>query len=192
MLSIYGLVCKKWTFESRENTVVSAAILTKSMTLWTWPVWHVWRKYLSRHDPILLCSLLVKSGPTWPRLQELNFEAKEKRYCCCINAKRTIIGSLQMYITFTHFLRFLRSPSRGGDVTVYFWHKPTELALPPPLFFYSVLVSVSVFMTLSTVFRSINPPYNSPFSHTVLPVLSVPHWSFQLHVSLWKSPSALI
>ena len=43
-------------------------------------------------------------------------------------------------------------------------HKPTELAHS----FYSVLVSVSVFMALSTVFHSMNSPYNSPLSHTVL------------------------
>ena len=44
-------------------------------------------------------------------------------------------------------------------------------SLPTP--FYSVLVSISVFMALSTVFRSINSPDNSPFSHSVLPVLSL-------------------
>ena len=37
------------------------------------------------------------------------------------------------------------------------WHKPIELA---HFFFYSVLVSISVFMALSTVFHSIHPPYN--------------------------------
>ena len=59
--------------------------------------------------------------------------------------------------------------------------------------FYSVLVSVSVFMALSTVFHSINSPDNSPFSPSVLPVLSLPYWSCQqLYISLWKSPSALI
>ena len=57
---------------------------------------------------------------------------------------------------------------------------------------YSVLASISVFMALSTVFHSINPPDNSPFSHSVLPVLFLPYWSFQLYVSSWKSPSALI
>ena len=41
--------------------------------------------------------------------------------------------------------------------------KPTELAHS----FYSVLVSVSVFMTLSTAFHSVNSPYNSPFSHPI-------------------------
>ena len=38
--------------------------------------------------------------------------------------------------------------------------------LPTP--FDSVLVSVSVFMALSTVFDSVNSPDNSPFSHSVL------------------------
>ena len=47
-------------------------------------------------------------------------------------------------------------------------------SLPTP--FYSVLVSISVFMALSTVFHSINSPNNSPFSHTVPLVLSLPHW----------------
>ena len=72
------------------------------------------------------------------------------------------------------------SPSRGGDVTVYVGHKPTELDTP----FYSVSVSVSVFMALSTVFHSINSPNNSPFSHSVLVVLALPYWSFQLYISL--------
>ena len=33
---------------------------------------------------------------------------------------------------------------------------------------------------------------HSPRSHSVLPVLFLPHWSIQLFNSLWKSPSALI
>ena len=57
-----------------------------------------------------------------------------------------------------------------------------ELSLPTP--FYSVLVSISVFIALSTVFHSINSPDNSPFSHSVLPVISLPYFSFQLNVSL--------
>ena len=44
--------------------------------------------------------------------------------------------------------------------------------------FKSVLVSISVFMALSTVFHSINSPDNSPFSHSVLLVLCLPYWSF--------------
>ena len=67
-------------------------------------------------------------------------------------------------------------------------HKPTELAHP----FHSVLVSVYVFMTLSTVFHFMHSPDHSPLSHSVFPVLILPYWSFQLYISLRKSPSALI
>ena len=72
------------------------------------------------------------------------------------------------------------SPSRGGDVTFYAF----DVNLPTP--FNSVLVSISVFMDLSTVFHSINSPDSFPFSHSVLPVLSLSYWSFQLHVSFMK------
>ena len=80
------------------------------------------------------------------------------------------------------------SPSRSGDVTI-FVKDINQPSLPTP-FFYSVLVSISLFMALSTVFHSIKSPDNSPFSHFALPVLSLPHWSFLLYVFLWKSPSA--
>ena len=60
------------------------------------------------------------------------------------------------------------SPSRGGDVTVYV-KDINQPSLPTP--FYSVLVSTSVFMALSTVLHFINSPDNSLFSHSVLPVL---------------------
>ena len=73
------------------------------------------------------------------------------------------------------------SPSRGGDVAVYAFDI-NQPSLPTP--FYSVLVSVSVFMAHSNVFHSINSPDYSPFSHSVLPVLSLPSWYFQLHMSL--------
>ena len=73
------------------------------------------------------------------------------------------------------------SPSRGGDVAVYVFNI-NQPSLPTP--FYSVLVSVSVFMALSTVFYSMNSADNSPFSHSVLPVSFLPYWSFQLYISL--------
>ena len=47
------------------------------------------------------------------------------------------------------------SPSHGGDIALYLLDI-NKLSLPTP--FYSVLVSVSVFIALSTVFRSIIPP----------------------------------
>ena len=47
--------------------------------------------------------------------------------------------------------------------------------------FYSVLVSISVVMAFLIVFHSINSRGNSPLSHSVLPVLILPHWSLQLY-----------
>ena len=73
------------------------------------------------------------------------------------------------------------SPSRGGYVTVYVFDI-NQPSLPTP--FYSVLVSISVFMVLSNVFHSINSPDNSPLSHSVLPVFFLPYRSFQLYISL--------
>ena len=59
-------------------------------------------------------------------------------------------------------------------------------SLPTP--FYSVFVSISVFMALSTVLYSIDSPNNSPFSHSVLVVLALPYWPFSLyHTSLYES-----
>ena len=65
-----------------------------------------------------------------------------------------------------------------------------QLSLPTP--FYSDLVSISVFMALSTVFHSINSPDNSLFSHSVLPVLFLLYRSFQMFISLRKSSSTLM
>ena len=72
------------------------------------------------------------------------------------------------------------SSSRGEDVTVYVFDM-NQPSLPTPL--YSVLESISVFMALSAVFHSINFPDDSQLSHTVLPILFLPCWSFQLCVS---------
>ena len=62
------------------------------------------------------------------------------------------------------------SPSRDGDVA--------QLSSPPPLKKY-VLVSVFVFMALSTVFHSINPPDNSSLSRSFPLVSFLPDWSFK-------------
>ena len=51
-----------------------------------------------------------------------------------------------------------RSPSRGGDVMVYAWHKPTELAHS---FSFCSCVYFCL-MALSTVFHSIHSPNSSP------------------------------
>ena len=88
---------------------------------------------------------------------------------CCVN---------------TSFLVPTGSPSRGGDVAVYVFDI-NELSLPTP--FHSVLVSVSVFMALSTKLHSVNSPDNSSLSYSDLPVLFLPNWSFQLYVSFYES-----
>ena len=71
-------------------------------------------------------------------------------------------------------------------LTYYYFPVPlfdmNQLSLLTP--FYPVLVSVSVFMALSTVFHSMSSPDSSPLSHSVLSVLFLPYWSFQLYVSL--------
>ena len=78
------------------------------------------------------------------------------------------------------------SVSRAGDVVVYFLDI-NQPSLPAP--FYSVLVSISVFMALSTVIHSINPPDNSLLSYFVLPsyfCLIVVFFSFKF-ISLYES-----
>ena len=70
------------------------------------------------------------------------------------------------------------------DVTVFF-KDIKQLSLPIP--FYSVLVSISVFMALSTVFHSITSPDNSPFSHSVLPVSSLCLIGPFNYISLYES-----
>ena len=81
------------------------------------------------------------------------------------------------------------SPLRGGDVALYVFNI-NQPSLPTPS--YSVLVSISVVVALSSVFHSIHSPDNSPLSRFVLPVLFLPYWLFQLYISLWKSSSAPI
>ena len=92
---------------------------------------------------------------------------------------------------FLLFIRYIETPRVHLHMVGMLWFVSdiNQPSLPSP--FYSVLASISVFMALSTVFHFINSPDNLPFSDTVLPVLSLLYWSFQLFVSLWKSPSAL-
>ena len=75
------------------------------------------------------------------------------------------------------------SPSCGGDVAVYVFDI-NQLRLPTP--FYSVLVSISVFMALSNVFQSINSAGNFQLSHSVLPVLFCRIGSVN-YISLYES-----
>ena len=80
------------------------------------------------------------------------------------------------------------SPSCGGEVTVYVWHKPLELA-------HSFLFCSCVYFCLCGPFNCISfHPFSRQLSTFRLcsSGLVLPHWSFQLYISLRKSPSALI
>ena len=66
-------------------------------------------------------------------------------------------------------------------------HKPTELD-------HSFLFCSCVYFCRCGPFNcihSMNSPNISLSSHSDLLVLSLPYWSFQLYIPLWKSPSAL-
>ena len=67
----------------------------------------------------------------------------------------------------------------GGDVAVYVLDID-QSSLPTPSQ-CSVLVSISVFLALLSVYHSLNFPNNNLLSHSVLPVLFLPYWSFQLY-----------
>ena len=91
--------------------------------------------------------------------------------CCCVPCLSSAINSLclgspRAHLHLAGMLQFM------SDI-----NQPSL-----PTLFYSVLVSVSVFMVLSTLFHSINTLNDSPFSHSVLRVLSLPYWFFQLHI----------
>ena len=92
------------------------------------------------------------------------------------SSKPLILGSPQAQLLVVRMLCYVKDTNQPR--------------LPTP--FYSVLVPVSVFMALSTLFHSINSPNNSSLSHSILLVLILLCWSFQLYISLWKSPSALM
>ena len=95
---------------------------------------------------------------------------------CWILAQTSMLVTLSLYE--------MQSPWPHLHVVgmLQFMSDINKLSLPTP--FYSVLMSISVFMALSPAFHSINSSDNSPFSHSVLLVLSLPYWSFQLYMYL--------
>ena len=78
------------------------------------------------------------------------------------------------------------SPWRGGDVTVYVCDINQPSLLIP---FFVLFLYLFFFTALSILFQSTNSPDNSPFSHSVLSVFSLPYWSFQLYniISLYEN-----
>ena len=109
------------------------------------------------------------------------------------------------FISFHKFSRQLSvfSPLSSGFISVLLvlsticlhgltftrWHKPTQLT--HSFLFYSC-VCFCLYGPFNFISFHRSSRQNSPLSHSFLPVLFVPHWSFQLYISLWKSPSALI
>ena len=88
------------------------------------------------------------------------------------------IGMMFLYISGVSYIcSYVTFPassfSRGGMLR--FMSDRIHPSLPTP--FYSAVVSISVFMVLSTVFHSIHSHDNSPFSDSVLLFLSLPCWS---------------
>ena len=75
-----------------------------------------------------------------------------------------------------------------GCYCLCLWHKPTELARS---FLFCSYVCFYLYGPFSCISFH-NSPDSSPLSHSVLPVLFLPYRSFQLHISLWKPPPALM
>ena len=81
------------------------------------------------------------------------------------------------------------SPSRGGDVAVHdFDINQSSFATP----FYSVLVSISVLMALSTVLHSIHSLDNFLPSHSVLPVLFPLYSTIYFFMKVSFSPDIIL
>ena len=116
---------------------------------------------------------------SWKSHQNTNSLQKRNQFCCfCFVLRKWMFCKWDVPIVpCVSFQNALFCGPHGltftwwGRCGLRFWYKPTELAHS----FFSVLLSIScVFMTLSTVFHSINSPDYSPLSHCVLPVLFLP------------------
>ena len=98
--------------------------------------------------------------------------------------------------TFKHVkLTFKKSSLRAQlHVVGQLWFTSSDINEPssPTSSFFILILCLFLFSRPFQLLHSINSPDNSLFSHSVLPVLSLPYWSFQLYISLWKSPSALM
>ena len=65
-----------------------------------------------------------------------------------------------------------------GCCSLCFWHKPTELA---HLFLFCSCVCFCLYCPFNCISFN-NSPDNSPLSHSLLPVLFLPYWSFQQYI----------
>ena len=94
-------------------------------------------------------------------------------YQCCVSL--VFHGGLQLWSLTDLVLSSYAPPWAHLHVVgmLQFMSDVNQPSLPTP--FCSVLASISVFTALSAVFHSINSLNNSPFSDSVLPVLSLPY-----------------
>ena len=95
-----------------------------------------------------------------------------------------IMSSLcQKHYTTLEFLYIIDiMPSLCQKHTLCFWHKPTELA-------HSFIFCSCVYFCLYDPFSCIlfiNSHNKSLLSHSVLPMLFLPYWSFQLYIFFMK------
>lgn len=98
LLSIYGLVCQRLTFDSRERTALSAVILC----LWRHEHGrHAWQKCTLRHEPTIFCftpTCVVAWGPVL-KGRPLTTEATVFRDCMTFyGPKMTHIWYVSLYI----------------------------------------------------------------------------------------------
>ena len=142
--------------------------------------------YLWRSDWLKLHGWLAARTPL------LNSQLQQNRWSARLERLKTnslLVCHIAWYsqVVQLHHLQYQRALLLHvvGMLWSCLWHKLTELV-------HSLPVSASVLTALSTVFHFINSPDNSPFLHSVLRVLFPTYWSFQLYISLRKSPSALI
>ena len=123
------------------------------------------------------------TSPITPRLKrgEMWVNGRDARESGFFLACEDYGGRFDESFSRLRFFVLVGSPSSGLDVAVYVFDI-NQPSLPPP--FYSVLVSASDFIALSTVFHSINSPDNSPLFHFLLLVLFLFYRSFRLYISL--------
>ena len=85
-----------------------------------------------------------------------------------------------------------RSNFRGSPLFQATYKRKTEKQTINSTYLVSVRCSEAGGRKRAYIFYSINSPNNPPLPHSVLPVLFLPYWPFQLYISLSKSSSALI
>ena len=137
--------------------------------------------------PAWICQGVLFAYDTWSE--------SEYNFAWTAYGQEFYLSSVYFLTSFSFFSRLrsslavpASSPSRAGDVTVYVWHKATELA--------------HSFLFCSCIYFCPYGPFNCTSFHKFSRQLSVfslffsgfslPYWSFQVYVSLWKFPSALI